>query len=535
MLKGDDLLGVILVYHNEVRPFTDRQIALVETFADQAVIAIENVRLFEEVQARTRELSESLEQQTATSEVLQVISSTPGNLEPVFQTMLESARELCSAPQSMVVLRDGDRLRMAMQVGYPPEFEKYIRDNPVKIDPNTGAGRAAFTGQVAHFADVLADPSYRFSTGQRIGGYRAMLSVPLLREKEVVGVFSLGRPEPEAFTQRQIELVQTFADQAVIAIQNVRLFEEVQARTRDLSESLQQQTATADVLKVISRSTFDLQTVLRTLVESAARLSDADKATIARQRGDVFYHSESYGFTDEFMRFVRTVSRRAGARIGAWAGFARRARGPHSRRHGRPRLHLQRSAATGRFPRHSRGSDAARGHADRRDRADPDRAKAVHRQANRTGDDLRRPGRDRDRKRAAVRQCGGAHPGTCESRWRICATAQDRLVQTEKLASLGQLTAGIAHEIKNPLNFVNNFSALSAELIEELKDVVLGHRDVDERQARGARRNPRLVEEQPRKGRTARQARQLHRQEHVAAFSPGFRRAPPGRYQCDRR
>jgi two-component system NtrC family sensor kinase len=286
-------IGALMVQRDRPEPFTAEELALQQSFADQAVIAIENARLFDEVQAKTSDLSEALQQQTATAEVLKVISRSTFDLKAVLTTLVQSARELCDAPQGMVLLRDGEIYRTAMQLGYPPEFERYILENPIQPNLHSGAGRAAFTGQVAHFPDVLADPEYRLSEGQRLGGYRAMLSIPLMREEEVVGVFSLGRTEPDPFTPRQIELVQTFADQAVIAIENVRLFDEVQARTRELATSL---------------------------------------------------------------------------------------------------------------------------------------------------DELR--------------------------------TAQDRLVQTEKLASLGQLTAGIAHEIKNPLNFVNNFSALSAELTDELNDAL---------------------------------------------------------------
>ena len=208
------------------------------SFADQAVIAIENVRLFDEVQAKTRDLEESLEQQTATADVLKVISRSAFNLDAVLETLVNSMRQLCNAPQGMILLRDGDRLRMALQRGYPLEFESYVVANPPPIAQNTGAGRAAQTRRIVHLPDVLAHSDYRFSEGQRLGQYRAMLSVPMLRDGGWVGVFSLGRPTPGPFTHRQIELVQTFADQAVIAIENVRLFTEVQAKTRDLEEAL---------------------------------------------------------------------------------------------------------------------------------------------------------------------------------------------------------------------------------------------------------------------------------------------------------
>ena len=297
LLRGGECIGVFLLTAPNTDHFTDKDIALAESFRDQAQIAIENTSLF-------RETQEALQQQTATSDVLKVISRSAFDLNPVLSTLVESASALCDAPQSAIMIRDGDVVRLAEQKGYPEDFIAYLRENPLPVGPGSGAGNAAYTGDVAHFPDILADPDYRFSGGQRLGGYRALLSVPLLREKDVIGVFSLGRPTPGPFTERQIELVKTFADQAVIAIENVRLFEEVQARTRDLTEALQMQTATSDVLKVISRSAFDLDAVLDTLIESARKLCEAPQGMLLMRDGPVLRMTKQKGYPDAFERWV---------------------------------------------------------------------------------------------------------------------------------------------------------------------------------------------------------------------------------------
>src|SRR6202042_1565308 len=240
LMRNGEPVGAFALGRAEPVPFTQRQIELVKTFADQAVIAIENVRLFDEVQAKTRDLTEALQQQTATAEVLKVISRSAFDLQAVWRTLVESACKLCDAPMGLIELLDGDVFRLVMQTGYGAAFERYLSDNPLRAGSASGTGRAASTGEVSHIPDVLADPGYRLTEAQRLGGYRSNLAVPLLRENKVIGVFVLARPTPGPFTQRQIALVETFADQAVIAIENVRLFSEVQAKTRDLSEALQQ-------------------------------------------------------------------------------------------------------------------------------------------------------------------------------------------------------------------------------------------------------------------------------------------------------
>ena len=293
-------IGALVLTRSAVEPFTDKQIELVTTFADQAVIAIENVRLFDEVQARTRELSEALEHQRATSEILNVISRSPTNAQPVFDAIVESAARLCEAVFSVVWLYDGDHLHHVANNNFTPEvIKRILQTYPKRPDRSTVGGRAVLDAKIAHIPDILADPEYSHELALA-GNWRSVLSAPMLRNGRPVGAISVGKAEPVRFSEQQVQLLSTFADQAVIAIENVRLFDE-------LRESLQQQTATADVLKVISRSTFDLQTVLRTLVESAARLCDADSATITRQKGGVFYRAEAYGFSPEFIEYVRHV------------------------------------------------------------------------------------------------------------------------------------------------------------------------------------------------------------------------------------
>jgi two-component system, NtrC family, sensor kinase len=462
MLKDNELIGSIAIYRQEVRPFSDKQIALVQSFAAQAVIAIENTRLL-------NELRESLQRQTATADVLKVISRSTFDLQTVLQTLVESAARLCDADKATITRQKDGVFFRAETHGFSDEFVNYIRTVPVVPERGSAGGRALLEGIVVHIPDVQADAEYTLTEAQRLGGFRTILSVPMLREGVPIGVIGLTRSEARPFNDKQIELATTFADQAAIAIENVRLFDEVQAKTRDLSEALVYQTGSGNILKVIASSPTDVGPVLNAIVESACELCDAVDAIVLLKDGDSQRMSAHHGpIPIDMERWP--LSRK-------WvAGRAFLDRKPVL-------VHDLLSAEGDEFP-------------DTRQRTARTGTRSILsvpllRENESIGTIVLRrtemhPFSD---KQIALLQTFADQAVIAIGNVRLfeqvqertkelsksleeLRTAQDRLVQTEKLASLGQLTAGIAHEIKNPLNFVNNFSAVSKELVDELGDAL---------------------------------------------------------------
>ena len=470
MLREKSLVGVIAIFRQTVHAFSDKQIDLVTSFGSQAVIAIENARLLNELRERTDDLSESLQHQTATSEVLKVISRSPGELDPVFQTILASATAICDAQfGNLFVLHEDGGFRCASLFNLPPAFADAFSRNPViyppPIDP---LGRVITTRQLVHVVDVRQEPAY--VTGfppivelAELGGARTVLLVPMLKEDDLVGVIAIFRQTVLPFSDKQIDLVRSFASQAVIAIENARLLNETR-------EALERQTATADILKVIASSPSNVQPVFEAIAERSKRLVDALSTTVFRLEDGVmhlraftsttpeadatlkamfpaplsnFSWGEAIG-SGEIHRVVDTE-----LEIEAMRGLAR-LRGFRSMLFV-PLLRDRKAIGVIAVTRDEPGPFIE--HHVRLLQTFADQA-VIAIENVRLFDEVQARTRELSLSLDELR------------------TAQDRLVQTEKLASLGQLTAGIAHEIKNPLNFVNNFSALSGELIDELNELL---------------------------------------------------------------
>jgi GAF domain-containing protein len=463
--RKDHIEGVLTLVHAEPHAFTQRHIDLLQTFADQAVIAIENVRLFDEVQAKTRDLEESLQQQTATADVLKVISRSTFDLRPVFDTVAESSVRLCGADRAFIFRFDGELLRMVAAVNPSQELREWVERNPIRPGRKSVTGRAALQRRTVHILDVFADPEYSYG-GRNVEPYRSVLGVPILKGDELLGVAAIYRLEVKPFTDKQIALLESFADQAAIAIDNVRLLDALRHRTDELGRSVEELRALGEVSQAVN-STLDVETVLSTIVAKTVQLSGTEAGAIyvfdEVQRE--LHLRATYGMEQELIdtlarqrigldepTVAQALAQREPVQIAdlkqqpssilydiiLQAGFRALLVAALMRGEEIVGLLVVRRRTPGTFPENT-----------------IDLIKTFAAQS-------------------AVAIENARLFRDVEISLENLRTAQDRLVQTQKLASLGQLTAGIAHEIKNPLNFVNNFSDVSVELIDELRQELEG-------------------------------------------------------------